>query len=477
MFHSPFNSKADEYEQIEQKITNLLIGKEFLNARNYSDSICHAATKNPKIKPLQLFCIICNGNILQVEKLDPKNALQYFLKALEYLKMNPSINSRYYVNVYNKISSCYNLAYDYDNAIKYGKKALQKSKENGNHRMDYTLSSLSLNHLGKKDTVNAIFYQKTLIDLSLSKTANEIKLDRFDYYFLTSDLDSILFYGKQLLKLKNYYLNAEINSKLGNVLLSSGDTTSAIRYLQKCIEVSKMLPAYDLLSETAACLEKIYLSKNDLDSVKYYHHIIENASDSTFGVEDVRGIAELEKKYEKENYQNKLSSWDTFFVAKIIGVIFILLSVLYMIFKWKTRNEERIKKPLPDEVKKLQINEQTLKDIDLSMREFFAQKMYLDRNCSLSYITELLNIKNQRYLSEYIKIKYQKSFPIFINDLRFEHLKTLLRKTDDINSITIDKVAFDLGFGSTRNFYNYLLKKTGKTPKDFFNSFFDSENS
>ena len=66
------------------------------------------------------------------------------------------------------------------------------------------------------------------------------------------------------------------------------------------------------------------------------------------------------------------------------------------------------------------------------------------------------------YFSRIFNEKYKTSFTNFINSLRVEEAKSLLKKNDNIT-----EVAFACGFSSIRNFNRVFKQKTEKTPYEY----------
>ena len=66
------------------------------------------------------------------------------------------------------------------------------------------------------------------------------------------------------------------------------------------------------------------------------------------------------------------------------------------------------------------------------------------------------------YFTRIFNEKYKTSFTSFINSLRVEEAKSLLKKSDNIT-----EVAFACGFSSIRNFNRVFKQKVGKTPYEY----------
>lgn len=91
------------------------------------------------------------------------------------------------------------------------------------------------------------------------------------------------------------------------------------------------------------------------------------------------------------------------------------------------------------------------------------QHLYREENLSLKTVAGILNINHQQ-LSEIINKELNKSFSTYINDLKIEESKQLLRGDPDI---TILRIALMAGFNSVRTFNRAFFKNTGVTPMEY----------
>ena len=80
---------------------------------------------------------------------------------------------------------------------------------------------------------------------------------------------------------------------------------------------------------------------------------------------------------------------------------------------------------------------------------------------TLNYLAEKFGY-NPSYMSHIFSQKFKMSFLKFINALRIDEAKKLLRKNERITQI-----ALDCGFGSIRNFNRVFKEATGITPKEY----------
>lgn len=98
-------------------------------------------------------------------------------------------------------------------------------------------------------------------------------------------------------------------------------------------------------------------------------------------------------------------------------------------------------------------------DLQTLMQE---QKLYLQPNLSLSDVATDLNISSHQ-LSEFLNKETQQTFNDFINTYRIQDAKTLLQQPQN-QLLTIEAIAYEVGFNSPSTFYRYFNKFVGITP-------------
>ncbi|MEY3433402.1 MAG: hypothetical protein RL131_1338 [Bacteroidota bacterium] len=108
------------------------------------------------------------------------------------------------------------------------------------------------------------------------------------------------------------------------------------------------------------------------------------------------------------------------------------------------------------------------KDYKHRIETFFNEdKSYLEPGFTINNLSKTLNIPVYQ-LSSFINQEYQKSFVQFINDQRFEYLLTMISEDPAFKNYTIDYIGKKIGFNSRTSFIEFIKKRTGKTPSEFF---------
>ena len=91
------------------------------------------------------------------------------------------------------------------------------------------------------------------------------------------------------------------------------------------------------------------------------------------------------------------------------------------------------------------------------------EKLYLKSDLKVSEVATLLG-SNSRYVSDCIKQYEGVSFTLFVNRLRIEHAKQLMRDNPDAK---IMSVYMEAGFASESSFFRTFKSITGMTPREW----------
>ena len=94
-----------------------------------------------------------------------------------------------------------------------------------------------------------------------------------------------------------------------------------------------------------------------------------------------------------------------------------------------------------------------------------SNKLYLESNISLSSISKLVQINNQK-TSEVINQYAKQNFNDYINNYRIQEAKKMLSDEGNIN-YTISSIAYDSGFSSLSSFNSAFKKFEGTTPSSY----------
>ncbi|WP_141503985.1 response regulator transcription factor [Paenibacillus luteus] len=101
-------------------------------------------------------------------------------------------------------------------------------------------------------------------------------------------------------------------------------------------------------------------------------------------------------------------------------------------------------------------SDNVIDNIKTYIHKNFTKDLTLEKISSLFYL-------NPSYLSFLFKEKTKQNFTDYINQLRIEQAKALLKNTDD----KVYKVAKQLGYDNPKYFFRVFKKMTGLTPEEF----------
>ncbi len=103
-------------------------------------------------------------------------------------------------------------------------------------------------------------------------------------------------------------------------------------------------------------------------------------------------------------------------------------------------------------------------EIDKSIRE---EKLYLNPLLNLTFLADKFNL-SEGYISQHINTYTEGNFSSYINSLRIEQAKGLLKGTEYAH-FTVLAIGLESGFNSKTSFYNAFKKHTGMSPIQYRN--------
>jgi len=98
---------------------------------------------------------------------------------------------------------------------------------------------------------------------------------------------------------------------------------------------------------------------------------------------------------------------------------------------------------------------------------FKTSKNFLNPGYTINDLSKDLRIPIYQ-LSSFINQEFQKSFVQYINDIRFNYLMEMKEVDPDFNNYTMDFIGRKVGFNSRTSFIEFIKRRTGKTPSEFF---------
>ncbi len=170
-----------------------------------------------------------------------------------------------------------------------------------------------------------------------------------------------------------------------------------------------------------------------------------------------------------------------FIVAVIIAGILIIIAV--WIYTKNIRYRKRFQELMYNEEKvgvtqeeanqksattpeAIGVSEAIVADILKGLSRFEEEQGFLQANITTNELAKKLKT-NSKYLSKTINTYKQKSFSVYINELRIDYVIQKLKEDSKFRLYTIKAIARDIGFNTTEAFSKSFYKKTGIYPSYF----------
>jgi AraC-like DNA-binding protein len=154
------------------------------------------------------------------------------------------------------------------------------------------------------------------------------------------------------------------------------------------------------------------------------------------------------------------ASYTSYIVGALSFSFVIYLIALLLIFR-TNKNTTFFEEKIRYEGKKL--DSDLLIQIEQKLSVITEKELYLNPQLTLADTAKELNV-TVHTLSQVINEKFNKSFNVYINELRIERAKTLLISN---KNFTIEGVGYESGFNSKSSFFTIFKKMTGQTPAEY----------
>jgi len=157
---------------------------------------------------------------------------------------------------------------------------------------------------------------------------------------------------------------------------------------------------------------------------------------------------------------------DFFKAGKFLLRVILIFYILFLVY-FGSKNYEDLnnRDDLSEREDSLLDTGITNRIADQLIKAMGIDKVYLDSEMNLQILASRINT-NTKYLSRFINQKYNKSFTNYINELRVEEAKVLL-KSDNTKNYTLETIASMCGFNSKSAFNTAFKKTVNLTPSEF----------
>jgi AraC-like DNA-binding protein len=311
---------------------------------------------------------------------------------------------------------------------------------------------------------------------------------------------------EKMLKYNDYAYASGTAVSLADIYLKKGNPTEAKRYLDLAREYyNKMPPRDGRLLHIYEVMSKYYIATGNVKlGVAYMDStLIENKrNENQFNALQLMRVEQrnhlLEQKVKEEQLKTekiRSAGYKRNLIIALVGLLFIgIIFVRYVILYYKKKDAYRelvfksqqwaaveiknseqepiLKNELEDEVEHTEkethnnlpdeIDFLIINDIEKLMLE---EKLYRNTALSIDLLSKILNMKRY-HVSASINHCMKKSFNTFINEYR---IKEAIQSMSENNTtdISIDQIAFNVGFNDRKNFYRVFKKMTGLSPTEF----------
>ncbi|WP_109097196.1 helix-turn-helix domain-containing protein [Aquimarina sp. AU58] len=189
-----------------------------------------------------------------------------------------------------------------------------------------------------------------------------------------------------------------------------------------------------------------------------------------------------EKQNLIDNLEQKEKKTSVKFITAVIFAI-ILIIVVAVIYIKNVRYRKRFKELMhvptleataPKEIlnkhpatpEAIGISEDIVNSVLEGLQKFEDKQGYVSPNITTGELAKKLQT-NSKYLSKIINTYKQKSFSVYINELRIEYVIEKLKNESKFRLYTIKAISREIGFNTTEAFSKSFYKKTGIYPSYF----------
>lgn len=439
----------DEYQQ---KIDAYLSRAEFDSARLFIE------VKLDEVDDAELLNAL-NYQLVKVLFIQSEynEALKKSFDALDQLK-DPKQGVKF-----NFMVGCiYSAITDYDKSIVYFDLVLDHTQDTSLLVQTHLLSSNL--HLELGDSSKALnslkqAYNITSVSTKDSKMKEHVAMQ---FNFFSKNYELCKMQNIQVIEDSTSFLSSKsyAYSMVGDCLVEQDSLAEAATFYEEFLKLTFETQDPEQIKIAAQKLIDLYEKMGLQETANAYHRIYNEAeSDSlSFSIEKYREIYEVEKNRELAISMNK-SRRNTLLIG--LSILLALVFIYYSFLKVKQTQNSTKEKALG---KKIVVSDAETKKIELAINKLIAEQSYLTSNISRKSFSLEHQIKSERYLSHYINEKYNKSFSVFINDLRIEYAYNRIRNDSVFRNYKIEEIARLSGFGSKKTFERAFFANFQETP-------------
>ncbi|WP_228458103.1 helix-turn-helix domain-containing protein [Chryseobacterium schmidteae] len=312
-------------------------------------------------------------------------------------------------------------------------------------------------------------------------------------------LDEVIYEVKQ--KGDYPFIIAFAYENLSRYYFQKEDYNTAIKSLETGLLQIENLPYNNIKIVFYELFTRNYLALNNDQKYHYYNNLYSDlkAKLDTNKKEGIQYIVKLVETYNKKNFEIQKQKKIRQVRNTSIIVLFFVLGILAY-FLYESRRSKDLKKQLAffekqkerersvqlkDSIKNEQKNteKETPKvskekedEILQKLKEWELSTNFLSKNMSISILSAQTEI-NTKYLSEVINSNKGKNFNTYINELRIDHIASLLKNDPAFLNYKVSYLAEYSGFSSHGAFTNVFKSITGMSPNHYIQEIIKNKRS
>ncbi|QDZ62244.1 AraC family transcriptional regulator [Elizabethkingia bruuniana] len=265
----------------------------------------------------------------------------------------------------------------------------------------------------------------------------------------------------------------------GKILLRSRKENEGINYLEKVDSIFlKRNFAHPSVREVFELLITHYKNKNDNKKELYYtkqllhfdqvmHNDFKYLSGKIIKEYDTNDLLTSKKRLESSAFYGYIVAGISFGALLLISVRYFKVKKRvkkYQIAGDQTLGEENHKDTVSTKLSKLPEN---LADEILDKLKIMEQnKFYLEKGLTQNELAKRLKT-NTAYLSAVINEYKGTNYNTYLNNLRIEYVKEMLRTNAQWRKYSVDTIADECGFANRPKFSKFFIELTALTPSEF----------
>tara|TARA_R110002020_G_scaffold113688_1_gene261520 strand:- start:7355 stop:9043 length:1689 start_codon:yes stop_codon:yes gene_type:complete len=368
-----------------------------------------------------------------------------------------------YLNTLHLLGRCHSRMGNYGLSAQINKLGISEGKELGNTGMEvYFVQTEGINNV-----MNGNY------ELALTQLMKSLKTIRQQKDDFANEVLGEFYLGKSLWGLGEYKRAVGYFKKV--------DSSFIVRRFMK----QEFLESYKYLSEHYASiknqdLQLLYLNKHieAINFMRSQENYLEDKLKNDYDLAIVQ-----REKHRIERLLSAKNTWKNRWIVLGAFLFAISLWFLYKYYRTKTIYQQRFEEmmrengPTKEEPKKIgstvqrpDIPQESVDRVLDELSKFERKKGFLDRGLSANKLAVLMKM-NSKYLSQVITYhKKKRSVTQYINDLRVEHFKDLLKHDRVVANFDNRSLAHLAGFNSERAFISAFKSRWRITPKFFVDS-------